>query len=206
MGGSFFLCDNQMTRRWRNEPWFWHNKQSSLRAGMCVICVARICACSCHTNVAYPTFRSPPPPLTMGSPHPSPNVKNLCNLETQIWPEIITSRDAKSACFKGSQTSCAEIISGVFLPKFVRERPHHVMDLDGQNRQSPIASVQRTQSTLANHSAVPCGTNVKRMNANRAMRIAAQRTQGLWGLIFVFSREIWPPTNASDSNRSNNSR
>ena len=27
---------------------------------------------------------------------------------------------------------------------------------------------------------------VKRMNANRAIRIAAQRTQGLWGLISVF--------------------
>ena len=60
MGGTFFLCDNQMTRRWRNEPWFWHNKQSGLRAGMCVICVARVCARSCHTNVAYPPFRSPP--------------------------------------------------------------------------------------------------------------------------------------------------
>ena len=56
---------------------------------------------------------------------------------------------------------------------------HFVHSLDGQNRQSPIASVQRTRSTLASHSAVPCGTNVKRMNANRAIRIAAQRTQGL---------------------------
>ena len=31
---------------------------------------------------------------------------------------------------------------------------------------SPIASVQRTRSTLAGHSAVPCGTNVKQMHAN----------------------------------------
>ena len=38
--------------------------------------------------------------------------------------------------------------------------------LDGQNRQSPIASVQRTRPTLGSHSAVPCGTNVKQMNAN----------------------------------------
>ena len=38
----------------------------------------------------------------MGSQHPSPNVKNLCNFETQIWLEIITSRDAESTCFKGS--------------------------------------------------------------------------------------------------------
>ena len=57
--------------------------------------------------------------------------------------------------------------------------------LDGQNRQSPIAFVQRTQSTLASHSAVPRGTNVKRMNSYRAIRIAAPRTQGLWGLISV---------------------
>ena len=53
-------------------------------------------------------------------------------------------------------------------------------NLDGQNRQSPIASVQRT-STLANHSAVPRGTNTTPTNANRAIRIAAQRTQGLRG-------------------------
>ena len=50
--------------------------------------------------------------------------------------------------------------------------------LDGQNRQSPIASVHRTRSTLAGHSAVPHG--------NRAIRIAAQRTQGLCGLILHF--------------------
>ena len=59
-------------------------------------------------------------------------------------------------------------------------------NLDGQNRQSPIASVQRARSTLASHSAVPRGTNVKRMTANRAIRIAAQRTQGPRGLISVF--------------------
>ena len=34
----------------------------------------------------------------MGSQHPSPKVKTLCNVETQIWLEMITSRDAKSAC------------------------------------------------------------------------------------------------------------
>ena len=32
---------------------------------------------------------------------------------------------------------------------------------------SPIASVQRTQSTLASHSAIPRGMNATRMNANR---------------------------------------
>ena len=45
----------------------------------------------------------------MGSLHPSPNVKTLCNFEPQIWPEIITSRDAKNACFKGSR-SCDVIL------------------------------------------------------------------------------------------------
>ena len=44
--------------------------------------------------------------------------KKLWNFETQIWLEMITSRDAKSACFKGSQTSCTEIVSCIFLPKF----------------------------------------------------------------------------------------
>ena len=70
--------------------------------------------------------------------------------------------------------------------------PHYLVRLatsrDGQNRQSPIASVQQTQSTLASHSAVPCGTNTTPTNANRAIRIAAQRTQGLRGPNSVFLR------------------
>ena len=48
--------------------------------------------------------------------------------------------------------------------------------LDGQNRQSPIASVQRTRSTLAGHSAGTRGTNTT----------PAQRTQGLRGPNSVF--------------------
>ena len=43
-------------------------------------------------------------------------------------------------------------------------------------------------------------------SANRAIRIAAQRTQGLQGPISVFLGEIWPPTNASDLNCGDNSR
>ena len=58
----------------------------------------------------------------------------------------------------------------------------------GKIGNSPIASVQRTRATLASHSAVPRGTNVKQMNANYAIRIAAQQTQGLLGPISVFSR------------------
>ena len=79
--------------------------------------------------------------------------------------------------------------------------------LDGQNRQSPIASVQRTQSTLASHSAVPRGTNTTPTNANRAIRIAAQRTQGLRGPNSAFFEcpQMWvwpqvPPGGPSPSN------
>ena len=38
--------------------------------------------------------------VSVGSQHPSPNVKTFCNFEPQIWLEIITSLDAKSACLK----------------------------------------------------------------------------------------------------------
>ena len=34
----------------------------------------------------------------------------------------------QSVCFKGSQTSCTEIICCVFLPRFGRKISHHVMD------------------------------------------------------------------------------
>ena len=64
----------------------------------------------------------------MGTQHPSPNVKFFCKFEPQIWLEIITSRDAKSACFKGSRTSCRETIFGIFWPNFGQKRSHHVMD------------------------------------------------------------------------------
>ena len=70
----------------------------------------------------------------------------------------------------------------LMLPGLLSGHKHEdslLVSLDGQNRQSPIASVQRTQSTLASHSAIPRGTNVERVNANRAIRIAAQQTQGL---------------------------
>ena len=64
-----------------------------------------------------------------------------------------------------------------------------VYTLDGQNRQSPIASVQRNAGqTLASHSAYPRGTNTTPMKANRAIRIAAQRTQGLRGTKFCVLR------------------
>ena len=106
----------------------------------------------------------------------------------------------------GTQWEHKNSLSSVFETALFGPFPTNSCSLNGQNRQSPITSVQRARSTLASHSAVPCGTNVKRMNANRAIRSAAQRTQGLWGLIFVFLREIWAPTTASDSNRSDNSR
>ena len=66
--------------------------------------------------------------LFSGSQHPSPNVKTLCNFETQIWLEIITSRDVKTARFKGSRTSCRETICAIFGANFGQKRSHHVMD------------------------------------------------------------------------------
>ena len=55
--------------------------------------------------------------------------KTLCNFEPQIWPEMITSRDAESTCFKGSRTSCDVIIFLAFLgPNIFQRRSHHVMD------------------------------------------------------------------------------
>ena len=71
------------------------------------------------------------------SQHPSPNVKTFCKFEPQIWLEIITSRDAKSACFKGSRTSCREIIFGIFWPNFGQKGSHHVMDASCRCLQSP---------------------------------------------------------------------
>ena len=78
--------------------------------------------CDLNTAFSFSTTTS------LGSQHPSPNVKTFCKFEPQIWLEIITSRDAKSACFKGSRTSCREIIFGIFWPNFGQKRSHHVMD------------------------------------------------------------------------------
>ena len=63
--------------------------------------------------------------------------------------------------------------------------------LDGQNRQLPIASVQRTRSSLAGHSAILCGTTVSRMNANRAIGIAAQWTHCLERPMSVDQTVVW---------------
>ena len=46
------------------------------------------------------------------------------------------------------------------------------------------------RSSLADHSAVLCGTTVSRMNANRAIGIAAQRTHCLEGPISVFGADV----------------
>ena len=63
----------------------------------------------------------------MGSQHPSPNLKTLCNFELQLWPETIISRDAESAGLEGSRTSCDVISFGTFGPKFGRKKSHHEM-------------------------------------------------------------------------------
>ena len=58
----------------------------------------------------------------MSSQHQSPNVKTFCNFEPQIWPEMITSHNAKRACFKGSRTSCDVINCWLFWAKFWPEK------------------------------------------------------------------------------------
>ena len=68
----------------------------------------------------------------MGSQYPSPNVKTFRNFEPQNWPEIVTSRDAESTCFKRSRTSCDVTILGIFGPNFGQKRLHHVMDASCQ--------------------------------------------------------------------------
>ena len=50
--------------------------------------------------------------------------KILCEFEPQSWLEIITSRDAKSACFQGSQTSCTEIYFLAFFCQNLAEKDH----------------------------------------------------------------------------------
>ena len=80
--------------------------------------------------------------------HPSPNVKTFCKFEPQIWLEIITSRDAKSACFKGSRTSCREIIFGIFWPNFGQKRSHHVMDASCRRRASAVAENFRQNAEI----------------------------------------------------------
>ena len=72
------------------------------------------------------------------------------------------------------------------------------------NRQSLVFSERGP--TLAGHSAGPRGTNTTPTNANRAIRIAKQRTQGLRGANSVFLGGDMTANNASDSNRCDNSR
>ena len=55
-----------------------------------------------------------------------------------------------------------------------QQHPTSDESLDGPNRQSPIASVRRTRSTLTGHCAIPYGKNVTWMNANRAIRISGK--------------------------------
>ena len=62
------------------------------------------------------------------NPRQNSKRNNPLRVQATNWLEIITSRDAQSACFQGSQASCTEIISGVFLPKFDRKISHHEMD------------------------------------------------------------------------------
>ena len=69
------------------------------------------------------------------------------------------------------------------------------------DRQSTFASVQRPQSTLASHSTFPRATNVKQMNANRAIRIGhnERRVREDYFLSFVLGQIS--PSQGTPANR-----
>ena len=69
------------------------------------------------------------------------------------------------------------------------------------NRQSLVFRERDQLLALTDHSAILRGTNVARMNAIAIAQFESQRNERSvsWG-------EIWLPTNASDSNRGDDSR
>ena len=138
------------------------------------------CFLSCRTsepagllaNLPFRLLRSHPSlnpfkcarPLVMGSQHPSPDVKNPLQISAANWLEIITSRDAKSACFQGSQTSCTEIISGVF---FAEIWPKKITSRDG--------------CVLLSLNPFKCARHLVRSNSDGETATAATLTSGfLW--------------------------
>ena len=56
------------------------------------------------------------------------NVKNPLRIRAVNWLEILTSRDAKSTCFKAPGRHVQKSFLYIFWPKFGRKIPHHVMD------------------------------------------------------------------------------
>ena len=52
---------------------------------------------------------------------------SFCNFsDLKIWLEVITSRDAKSACFKGSRISFSVIIFGHFFGQVLPQKDHNM--------------------------------------------------------------------------------
>ena len=97
---------------------------------------------------------------SLGSQHPSPNVKTFCNFEPQIWPEIITSRDAESTCFKGSRTSCDVIIFGIFWPEKITSSDGRFLPIHAPNRGSQIAAFSIRGFGSQGFPAIPQSMNV----------------------------------------------
>ena len=115
-----------------------------------------------------PNFAGSSPPI---SPKTSP---------TSLWKSLVPTNSRKFRKDPGNALRAFSLASAAKTPT------ERLGCKKSQRRgrclrwaKSPIASVQRTRSTLAGHSAVPRGMNVTPMNANCAIRIAAQRTQGL---------------------------
>ena len=115
--------------------------------------------------------------------HPSPNVQILCNFEPQILPEIITSRDAESACFKGSKTSC-DVITCFFLPNSGRQISHHVIDASCWYMRlfRPLFTLVLTAAGLPTSQLMVCNSQFMHplLSFWKKLLQATERFQALW--------------------------
>ena len=138
-----------------------------------------------------------PPPLptsclyqTKRRPHAQDSGNQM--LEQSQWQQHYTagtSRSNSSTPFAALAFKTGTAASWSWTRKNLGVQPLSrvpAYTLDGPNRQSPIASVQRTRTPLAGHCAGTRGTKTTPTHANRAISIAAQRMQGLRGPNSVF--------------------
>ena len=105
-------------------------------------------------------------------PFPHSMKKRFSSLISALSHPLPQTPSLHKNCDNGT-SGCATAGKGTTIFLFLVEAEQSTegthQSLDGPNHQSPIASVQRTLSTLAGHSAVPCGTNrVTRTNVRQS--------------------------------------
>ena len=103
-----------------------------------------------------PNLLAPTPSRGRPLPHPRISGPKSLGLGSFFLPDFMCRSGLVKAHFRRLGSVCA---------------------LDVQNRRSPIASVQRTRSTLAGHSAVPRGTNTTPSNCVPIARFESQRNE-----------------------------